>query len=289
MTATAMNDTHDTSAPYEVGYGKPPRRTQFRKGQSGNPGGRPRRLPVQRANALLLKEAYRCVAIKENGRMVPVMALQAILRSQVELAMNGNLRAQRYVLEEVRHLELLKAHGFYSETDFDETDGFDELDEVGEGDEEDEADESDEADETGESWEEDETDEVGESDEEDERSEEDETGEGDDIGSDDAGAVVTAADPAAPPENGGTAPPVFSAVPPVRPAAPEAPLPVDSALPRPAAPSRRRRTPARAHSRGGRRHAVTEKPARGGGPAARKPGRIPRGNSGSAESRKIPC
>ena len=27
----------------EVGYGKPPRRTRFRKGQSGNPRGRPPR------------------------------------------------------------------------------------------------------------------------------------------------------------------------------------------------------------------------------------------------------
>ncbi len=35
MSATAMNDTRNTSASYEVGYGKPPRRTQFRKGQSG--------------------------------------------------------------------------------------------------------------------------------------------------------------------------------------------------------------------------------------------------------------
>ena len=69
MTAPAMTDaqnpSQDTSGACEVGYGKPPRHTQFRKGQSGNPGGRPRRLPVQCANALLLAEAYRSVAIKE--------------------------------------------------------------------------------------------------------------------------------------------------------------------------------------------------------------------------------
>ena len=28
---------------YEVGYGKPPKATRFKKGQSGNPKGRPRR------------------------------------------------------------------------------------------------------------------------------------------------------------------------------------------------------------------------------------------------------
>jgi hypothetical protein len=70
MTATAMTDaqntSQDTSAACEVGYGKPPRHTQFRKGQSGNPGGRPRRRPVQRANALVLAEAYRSVVIRED-------------------------------------------------------------------------------------------------------------------------------------------------------------------------------------------------------------------------------
>jgi hypothetical protein len=29
-------------APYEVGYGRPPRHSQFRPGESGNPGGRPK-------------------------------------------------------------------------------------------------------------------------------------------------------------------------------------------------------------------------------------------------------
>ena len=28
---------------YEVGYGRPPKKTQFKKGQSGNPKGRPKR------------------------------------------------------------------------------------------------------------------------------------------------------------------------------------------------------------------------------------------------------
>jgi hypothetical protein len=35
---THKNDTGD----YEVGYGKPPKRSQFKRGQSGNPTGRPK-------------------------------------------------------------------------------------------------------------------------------------------------------------------------------------------------------------------------------------------------------
>jgi hypothetical protein len=39
----------DPPAPgYEVGYGKPPMDTRFRKGASGNPGGRPRGITPKR-------------------------------------------------------------------------------------------------------------------------------------------------------------------------------------------------------------------------------------------------
>lgn len=35
--------THANVPPYEVGYGRPPKATQFKPGQSGNPKGRPRK------------------------------------------------------------------------------------------------------------------------------------------------------------------------------------------------------------------------------------------------------
>jgi hypothetical protein len=89
----------------KVGYGKPPRHTQFRKGRSGNPYGRPPRDPAQRLKALTLQEVYRGVVIKENGLAVPATAMQAILRSQVELATNGNVQAQRAILAAVRRFE----------------------------------------------------------------------------------------------------------------------------------------------------------------------------------------
>ena len=35
-----MTDQDNTDLPFQVGYGKPPRHTQFAKGKSGNPKGR---------------------------------------------------------------------------------------------------------------------------------------------------------------------------------------------------------------------------------------------------------
>jgi hypothetical protein len=88
-----------------VGYGKPPLRTRFRKGQSGNAGGRPRGMTAGRAKALALKEAYRMVNVKAGDRIIALPALQAILRSQVALAAKGNGPAQRAVIEAVQAIE----------------------------------------------------------------------------------------------------------------------------------------------------------------------------------------
>ena len=102
MTAAEPNKAAG-AADHAVGYGKPPLHTRFRKGQSGNPGGRPKP-PRLRVQALTLEEAYRAVVVREDGdgRAVPVPALQAVLRSQIALAMKGNGPAQRAVLAAVQ-------------------------------------------------------------------------------------------------------------------------------------------------------------------------------------------
>jgi hypothetical protein len=98
-----------TNASYDVGYGKPPRRTQFQKGRSGNPGGRPRRRPVEYVREMALQEAYRTVIVERDGEAVPMPAIRAVVRSQFEIAAAGNARAQCAVLAMVRELESDKA------------------------------------------------------------------------------------------------------------------------------------------------------------------------------------
>ena len=103
-----MTAPQTTSASYEVGYRKPPRHTQFQKGQSGNPGGRPRR-PARRLEELALYEAYRTTIVMEDGHAMPMPAIQAVLRRQLESAASGNVRAQRDILTMIRDIEQVRS------------------------------------------------------------------------------------------------------------------------------------------------------------------------------------
>jgi hypothetical protein len=66
-----MTNDRDKTAPesgcadYEVGYKKPPRNTQFRKGKSGNPAGRPKR--AVNVQASLTKTLSEPVLVRIDG------------------------------------------------------------------------------------------------------------------------------------------------------------------------------------------------------------------------------
>lgn len=101
--------THQRPTPgpgeYEVGYGKPPSRTKFRKGTSGNPGGRPRGMTAGRSNRLALKAAYRLVTVREGDKTRTMPAIEAVLLSMFSLAAKGNGPAQRTIFEIVQAIE----------------------------------------------------------------------------------------------------------------------------------------------------------------------------------------
>ena len=93
----------DQKRDYEVGYGKPPRHTRFKKGQSGNPRGRPKgskNLPT------LLSEALNePVVVAENGRRRKITMRQAIIKQLVKRSATADLRAMKILLDMVRDLE----------------------------------------------------------------------------------------------------------------------------------------------------------------------------------------
>jgi Family of unknown function (DUF5681) len=77
---------------YEVGYGKPPKATQFKKGQSGNPRGRPKKQPKDVAAHMsdLLAEKR---PVKKDGVTVMMSGEEVIARRLMEKALKGDPKA----------------------------------------------------------------------------------------------------------------------------------------------------------------------------------------------------
>src|ERR1700690_348457 len=77
----------------EVGFGKPPRSTQFRKGVSGNPKGRPK--GSRNMKTLFNKVGRESVTVKDNGRSRKLTKQQVIVHRFTNHAMAGPERAAR--------------------------------------------------------------------------------------------------------------------------------------------------------------------------------------------------
>lgn len=80
-----------SSKDYEVGYGRPPKATQFQPGQSGNRKGRPK--GSHNLHTLLNDELQSRVPIVINGRTVRLSKAEIAIRQQVDKAAKGDLRA----------------------------------------------------------------------------------------------------------------------------------------------------------------------------------------------------
>ena len=76
---------------YEVGYRKPPKRTRFRPGQSGNPRGRPE--GTKNLKTDLMEELGEKILIREGDRSQKVSKQRALLKSVVNRAIKGDARA----------------------------------------------------------------------------------------------------------------------------------------------------------------------------------------------------
>lgn len=97
---------------YEIGFGRPPRYAQFRKGQSGNPAGRPKKVrsPEQplagaETDKILRAQLGREIALKGPGGAKTMKVLEAISLAQQKSALAGNSAAQREILKQARLLE----------------------------------------------------------------------------------------------------------------------------------------------------------------------------------------
>jgi Family of unknown function (DUF5681) len=93
----------DQTPDYEVGYGKPPRDTRFKKGQSGNPRGRPS--GAKNLSTLLSEALNELVIVAENGRRRKITKRQAIITQLVNRAAKGDSRDTKLLLDILQDLE----------------------------------------------------------------------------------------------------------------------------------------------------------------------------------------
>ena len=76
---------------YDVGYGKPPQHTRFKKGCSGHPAGRPRGSTNVTSELQELLAAR--TTIKVNGAVQKVRTAKAICLALIQKALGGDVRA----------------------------------------------------------------------------------------------------------------------------------------------------------------------------------------------------
>lgn len=73
---------------YKIGFRKPPKHTQFKKDQSGNPKGRPK--GRKNFKAILEKELNSKVTITQNSKKYQMTKLEALIKRVVMQAMSGD-------------------------------------------------------------------------------------------------------------------------------------------------------------------------------------------------------
>lgn len=87
---------------YEVGYGKPPKATQFEKGRSGNPKGRPK--GSRNSGSIIRNIMDRKVTVRENGKERKSTVREALMERTVAKGLNGSMNDQ------IKLIQLVEKH-----------------------------------------------------------------------------------------------------------------------------------------------------------------------------------
>jgi hypothetical protein len=94
------------SKEYDVGYGKPPVKHQFKKGKSGNPRGRWKRPkpPPLDFQQNLIAELKSPITIAEDGKKKKITKFEAFMKSVVAEALKGDKAMMKLLLDFLQKL-----------------------------------------------------------------------------------------------------------------------------------------------------------------------------------------
>lgn len=106
-------DFDEAKTAYDVGKGRPPKHSQFKKGQpSANPAGRPRSRP-ERPNTMIDRVLGQQVTMTIGGKTRKVCLKEAITLKLANDALAGNVAAIRELTRQMKDREL--AEDFYED------------------------------------------------------------------------------------------------------------------------------------------------------------------------------
>ncbi len=114
-----MTDEKDKHDDQGGGYGKPPKATQFKPGQSGNPKGRPK--GPGNLTKLIAKHAAKKVTVIESGVEKKMAKMDVVIAAMFNKASKGDVAAARLIANLVMAAAQISGEDYqsgYSDEDF---------------------------------------------------------------------------------------------------------------------------------------------------------------------------
>ena len=94
-----MSKNHESNNEKKVGYKKPPEKTQFKKGKSGNPRGRPKKSDHLYFGDLCIDMMNEKITITENGTKKEILKKEAFVRALFNHCLSGKAAHAKLVMD----------------------------------------------------------------------------------------------------------------------------------------------------------------------------------------------